>query len=952
MRRDPPITFRGALKILGHHDRPWLDRLNTLLGGAILAAGPVGLDAVWQMVDQKSEAVALLSGALDSFSDRLAGTHGLHRQDLAVAAHSTIVLAAYFEAAEHHLGTEFSHADRIAIADVRRPEDDSLVHALYQVEIPTPSIHTSFEMNQDHLVAWADRLLPKVLGLLKFAGDRDAIRVGIRQDFIRRYLSSFIDLAATIPEFGVWSDRVDRAHTQHALAHLTALLAEGQAVDLRDHRALVDQANQSELGKPVVNTGTAVPVFPTTAEIFQTPRYRLTVFDWNTRIGEESWWDEVPVHNDLTAMLARHFCTPLALTRPLLLLGHPGAGKSLLMTVLAAVLPSVNYTVVRVQLRHVNAGTTVLGQVEQALEQATNRRVDWPSLDDGAVTVRVVLLDGLDELLQATAADRTGYLRDVEQFQRTEAAMGYPVAVVVTSRTLVADRVLVPHGTPVVKIEEFDDDQIEGWIKVWNAANTQVGSQPLPLDTALSLPQFARQPLLLMMLAVYCAEPGAVLPDASMSLADLYDRLLTGFARREVVEKGMREDDPPAAIQRLLRRLSVAALGMLNRGKQFIAEADLSADLIALGDREFSGDRVLTKFFFIHAPEARVGDSVVRGYEFLHATFGEYLVADRVVEVLRDVAESAYGRRHEHEPDDELLYALLSHQPLTIQRPTIDFIVDRIGELGEPERGNVVRTLDQLLRDHRNRTSSSRYQLYQVNSTDLVARLAAYSANLVLLRVYITGGLDLTGLVRQDQSADGWNATVRLWEAGLDLLGVLAMVTSLRRTNWVVVPGNSFSGDLDVALGLLRDAPEADRRFRVGMAATEHRHFQSGPGDRVFLHGLLLSLLVGTKRAELPLPHVELGPRDSDLVRLAELVLINRVGGWGWRSTQEFVEWLLTLSDNIDPVVLLVVDRTYPGMIDDATLTRHGVADIVQELNPFGVEGVDIAIRMLAKRRR
>jgi hypothetical protein len=62
-----------------------------------------------------------------------------------------------------------------------------------------------------------------------------------------------------------------------------------------------------------------------------------------------------------------------------------------------------------------------------------------------------MLLDGLDELLQASEHDRSRYLEDVMDFQERESTQRRPVIAVVTSRTVVADRVRVPEGTTTVK---------------------------------------------------------------------------------------------------------------------------------------------------------------------------------------------------------------------------------------------------------------------------------------------------------------------------------------------------------------------------------------------------------------------------------------------------------------------------------------------------------------------
>ena len=78
---------------------------------------------------------------------------------------------------------------------------------------------------------------------------------------------------------------------------------------------------------------------------------------------------------------------------------------------------------------------------------------------------------GLMKLLQASQQDRSGYLQEVAEFQRVEAEQGAPVVVMVTSRTVVADRVTIPDGTTVVKLDPFSDEDIIDWISRWRNAN-------------------------------------------------------------------------------------------------------------------------------------------------------------------------------------------------------------------------------------------------------------------------------------------------------------------------------------------------------------------------------------------------------------------------------------------------------------------------------------------------
>ena len=157
----------------------------------------------------------------------------------------------------------------------------------------------------------------------------------------------------------------------------------------------------------------------------------------------------------------------------MLLLGDPGAGKSMLTRVLAARLGGAGYTVVHVPLRRVGASAPIGHQIQQALDEATTERVTWAGLSDQSVgTTRVVLLDGLDELLQASSSDRSGYLQEIADFQDAEAAQERPLVVIVTSRIVVADRVDIPHGTVVVKLDTFTDEDIADWLSRWQDANS------------------------------------------------------------------------------------------------------------------------------------------------------------------------------------------------------------------------------------------------------------------------------------------------------------------------------------------------------------------------------------------------------------------------------------------------------------------------------------------------
>ena len=96
------------------------------------------------------------------------------------------------------------------------------------------------------------------------------------------------------------------------------------------------------------------------------------------------------------------------------------------------------------------------------------------------------MLDGFDELLQATGVSQSDYLEKIALFQEREAVHGHPVAVIVTSRSAVADRARMPPGGAVsVRLEPFSDQQVTQWLQVWNEANVlfQAASEPAATST-------------------------------------------------------------------------------------------------------------------------------------------------------------------------------------------------------------------------------------------------------------------------------------------------------------------------------------------------------------------------------------------------------------------------------------------------------------------------------------
>jgi len=157
-------------------------------------------------------------------------------------------------------------------------------------------------------------------------------------------------------------------------------------------------------------------------------------------------------------------------------------------------------------------------------------------------------------------------------------------------------------------------------------------------------------------------------------------------------------------------------------------------------------------------------------YEFLHATFGEFLVARLVTQVLTDMLtrESTGLNVPIRGTDDGLLHALLSFAALTARAPIVAFLRDLLASLTGRQRTELA---DLLLRLHAGalfaRTEST-YGGYQPLPLTVTARHSAWSTNLALLAVLTAGSVTGTQLFPQEADpAVAWRSQAMMWRSQL-----------------------------------------------------------------------------------------------------------------------------------------------------------------------------------------
>lgn len=814
------FTYADAVQLLGGSVRTgieWMDRL---------AAGPLrglsmAMSDVLSVFGMQSQLTRLGRELVRNVSDKRRGLSRFDRTQRIQAAHSVIVITAYFEAlrdADLPFSLdqlELTKAEQVTLV-LDHPSRGSgageLIGALLDTAIPLPTPQRPREDTIRELRSLYEslsfRLIQFVAGLSAWerrgSQDRTQFRHAVRAVPVaacERYEQLLRDLAAEFPEVANWANLLDHQATRHQVRELRTALAglERLLLDISDgakpdeRMVALTRAYRADLERPIIEPGD-VPEglrIPVLGDAYIDPRFRVADVPTGSTPSEDSWWDDVPIRDDMNGFLAGYLTSPLATQAPLLVLGQPGSGKSVLTRVLAARLPPSDFLVVRVVLREIPADMDLQDQVEQAIRRATGERLEWPTLVRSAgAALPVVLLDGFDEMLQATGVSQTDYLVKVRAFQQRELAQGRPVAAVVTSRITVANRARIPDETVAVRLESFSPSQVTEWLDMWRDTNDQYfhdrDMTALPARTALNFRDLAEQPLLLLMLALYDADNNVLQDSTSkFSRADLYDRLLMRFARREVAKAGEHYTaaNLDKAVEDELLRLSIVAFAMFNRTSQFVTEADLDRDLAALqgNNRRRMGEvegfraplgaaeRVLGEFFFIQESQAFRGDHRLHTYEFLHATFGEFLVARHTWRVLNAMvaqehaaADSPLGANPQ---DDRMLFALLSFAPLSSSPSVIEFITEFAGRASDTARQALAALLSKLCILAREGRDDRSHLDYEPRRLPVPARHAIYTANLVILVVIAEAETRVTQLFGVTKPVDTWYAHAQLWRS-------------------------------------------------------------------------------------------------------------------------------------------------------------------------------------------
>jgi len=980
----PGLRYADAVKLLGG-STPAAKAIDNLLGGALSVATAGGSEAALSFFDAKAEMVRLGHVITDKINERVRGLGRFDRSQRLQAAHSILVVTAYFEAFDAlvqgtDLGSpELTRDDQIGLAAgsfARRGWLEQLARA----DIPAPSPEQAHSALRVRLLDWyvtlTVRIPPYLSGLAVWAQLTDRTRGELVRLIASRLPHAALDryeeavrrLAVDVPEFELWIRRTETEAMGRSLQAVeSTLLRVTSGRDPQRHRAALATAYRAELSRPTLSGAGREVAMPTLGEAYVDPPFRAKAAGDDARPADEAWWNTEP-RADLAAFLTGYLTTPQATEAPMLLLGQPGAGKSVLTRVLAARLPAADFMVVRVALREVPAEAEIQDQIEQGLRATIGETVAWADLArsaDGALPV--ILLDGFDELLQATGIHQSDYLHRVALFQQREAMQGRPVAVMVTSRIAVADRARMPAGSIAARLDAFDRPHVARWLETWNAVN----GSALSLDTIWQFPELAGQPLLLLMLALY--DPSGQYLRDGFDPAGLYERLLTEFADREVrrLHAGRPEADLPELVQAELARLSIVAFAMFNRSRQWVSEAELDADLVALEIEPSrparteafrspltAGQELIGRFFFIQRAQAVQDGRALQTYEFLHATFGEYLVARLIVQMLRASAAAALAARamplQGPKPDDTMLKSLLSLTPLTTRGTVLPFVARLITPA---DRAAIRQWLVEVLRTAMTRPEPPS-SAYRPVDRRVDHWMAMYSLNLVLLALACGEPLRASELFVWAADPAAWlrNAALQwraavpsgMWLEAMATVAVHRSWAGTRRDMELVASADTVVEEVEplwaneVGPG---SEPEVGSRidgyFRLGAALTS-MHLSNNLSDDALRHTLqpVLTRMPDTVRT-----FVVQGPGDAESVghSLLGLWLTSALDEDGLHAAYARAARALSLYESQTAVTLFLETL----LRDVPRLPATDVLDWLVAITAAGVWDAAISVRTL-----
>lgn len=575
--------------------------------------------------------------------------------------------------------------------------------------------------------------------------------------------------------------------------------------------------------------------YPKRSEIFVPQSFKVIRYKDSPQLENENTWRQT-THTNLGPFIVSYLQSSHSFYTPLIILGHPGSGKSMLTRFIAAKVQGTKSIPIRIELRNAQADLKIRDQILERIHDITGSTVTWPQLLEWLDSEKLlVIFDGYDELLQVTGKVFSNYLEEIASFQSdTYKYDNQPIQVIVTSRITLIDKARIPDRATVMRLQPFDSNQRSKWIEIWNRFNRNYfeshGYSIFKVSERRQVLELAEQPLLLLMLAIYDSDGNKLQNNADVSRTALYSDLINRFVDREERKDKNQFDSIQKEVSQSVIRLGAIAISMFNRRALDINSKQLDSDIKFFrlekadsphesksGGWELSqGQKAIGSFFFVHQSEARSSEGsdeeiAKKGtYEFLHNTFGEFLTADfilkqsakeieavhafKTTEALKHKLPELLANDRAKEWYASLIYTPLFSRPVILQmlREWRDQIVKNtdisLEDFLASLKDIVNAELDRILNNNNFPKLMIEMQTHSFPSWSLLGHAAIYSVNLILLQTVLNPSQYVWQEEYVQSSPDGanaWDRLIYLWRSwfSLDTLYQITAILNAKREN-------------------------------------------------------------------------------------------------------------------------------------------------------------------------
>ncbi|WP_158641970.1 NACHT domain-containing NTPase [Corallococcus sp. AB018] len=400
------------------------------------------------------------------------------------------------------------------------------------------------------------------------------------------------------------------------------------------------------------------------SRVFVAPRVRYH------RAGLLGTADTPEIVPDVGRLIGALVSTRLEETDLIILSGGPGSGKSTLCRMIASELArDSNMHPVFLRLRRQREGADVTAFIEEHLvaEDAISKLSDLH-----AVPNLILIMDGFDELVMASKTKLKTFFASL-----LDAASHGPLRnakFIISGRdTLFPGGTGLPRGSHVLTVLPFDKERVTAWGSRWRTVfSSGLGASFYPeamLDSSErktnsqgALHQLATWPLTLHLIAQLHTAGRMSVGDPKAKIIEkayLYRSILAETSRRQTTQTVGRGWLEPEAMRKFLRAIAWEMYIRTTDTLEVETVVPIVRKLFPKHEEVMLSE--LTEVAVVNAPEIKKGEET--GFEFVHKSFAEFLVAESIGQDLDAVVhrvEDVSGGETWHQSTEDAAKRLLA----------------------------------------------------------------------------------------------------------------------------------------------------------------------------------------------------------------------------------------------------------------------------------------------------